>query len=571
MLDRFNKSWPLVVVVLCLTLSGCLVFVPDSRAKGDTSRFNWFRSSASAKYHYSLGVLYSLDGDQDAAIREFGRALRLDPRSAFLVTELATVYLEKGEKEMARDLCLEYLQQDPDNIPVRLTLGGIWRRLNDLEGAIREYLQVIRLDPDNIHALFHLGMVYNDTGDLLSARGLYEKVLSLNQDHVIAAFYLARIHLAMKNQREAEDWLSKTLALSPSFEPALLELASLYQKQQRIDNSIVVYRRYLEFYPEALRVRLRLAEIYLRDRRYGEAEEELKKAALIDDRDRELRFLSSLLNYERGDYQGAYNILKIYLRDFPDDQRARYLFATLAGNLQRHQEALEEYRRVSPDNEMYANARIQMALILERLGDLKQAVQLVAAAVERKKSPVLYGYLASLYEKAKNPALAEEALKKGIAEFPRNIDLYYSLGVFYDKGNRPEPALDQMRSILQLDPDNAEALNFIGYSWADRGTNLDEAEQMIKRALKLKPEAVHIVDSLGWVFFRQGKNDLAIKYLTEALNGLPDDPTVAEHLGDALEKAGRLTEAIEMYRRALKSNPDNSGLKKKIADILQRL
>lgn len=571
MLDRLNKKLCLIAIALCLVFSGGLLFVQDSRADSDATRLNWFRSSAAAKYHYTLGVLFGLDGDYNSAIRELRRALRFDPGSDFMVTELAMLYLGRANQEQARDLCLEYLERFPDNIPVRLTLGGIWRRMNDIDGAIREYLRVVSLEPDNIHALFHLGMAYNDSGDLKSALRMYEKVIAINEDHVIASFYLARIHLALKNQREAEEWLNKTLALSPSFEPALLELSSLYEKQERHDSAIALYRRYLESHPGSLRVRLRLAEIYLRDRRYGEAEGELKKAAMIDDQDRELRLLTGLLKYERGGYQEAYDILKVYRQDFPDDRRASYLFATLAGILHRYQEALEEYRKIPPDSEMYANARVQMGLILERLGNLQQAVQLLAGAIERKKSPVLYGFLASLYEKAKDLAMTEETLKKGIAEFPRNVDLYYSLGVFYDKANRSDLALEQMRSILRFDPDNAEALNFIGYSWADRGINLDEAEKMIKMALELKPKAAHIIDSLGWVYFRQGKNDLAIKYLTEALEGLPDDPTIAEHLGDALEKDGRLNEAIEIYRRALKSNPDKSGLKKKIADLLQRL
>ncbi len=571
MMYRFNKTLALGALVLCLALSGALFFVNDSRADSDTTRLNWFRSSAAAKYHYSLGVLFSLDGNPDAAIREFRRALRFDSRSDFLVTELAMLYLGKGEKERASDLCLEYLQQFPDNIPVRLTLAGLRRRMNDIAGAISEYLRVISLDPDNIHALFNLGIAYHDSGDLKSAQGMYEKVISIKEDHVAASFYLARIHLATENHQEAENWLNRTLALNPSFEQALLELSSLYEKLRRPDSAISLYLQYLKLYPESLRVRLMLVEIYLRERRYGEAEEELKKAAMIDDQDRELRFLTGILNYERGDYQEAYEILKIYLQDFPADLRARYIFATLAANLRRHEEALEEYRKITPDAQMYANARMQMGLILERLGNLKQAIQLVAGAIEQKKQPILYMFLASLYEKANDPGLAEEMLKKGVAEFPRNVDLYYGLGVFYDKANRPEQALEQMRSILRLEPDNAEALNFIGYSWADRGINLDEAEQMIKRALELNPKGAHIIDSLGWVYFRQGKNDLAIKYLTEALNGLPDDPTVAEHLGDALEKDGRLSEALEMYRRALKSNSDSIGLKKKIADILQRL
>jgi Flp pilus assembly protein TadD len=124
-----------------------------------------------------------------------------------------------------------------------------------------------------------------------------------------------------------------------------------------------------------------------------------------------------------------------------------------------------------------------------------------------------------------------------------------------------------MESVLKIDPENAEALNFIGYTFADRGIRLDEAEKMIKKALTLKPGNVYMIDSLGWVYFRQNRMELAIKYLKEASDGLPNDATIAEHLGDAYAKAGRTSEAIEIYRQALKLNPANGDLKKKLDEL----
>ena len=117
----------------------------------------------------------------------------------------------------------------------------------------------------------------------------------------------------------------------------------------------------------------------------------------------------------------------------------------------------------------------------------------------------------------------------GIGAAPQNTDLRYRLGMLYDKTGRPDDGIREMEAILKHEPDNPEALNFIGYSWADRGIRLDEAEAMIKKALSLKPGDGFITDSLGWVYFKKNRLDEAIRYLKEAAAILPEDAAIGKH------------------------------------------
>ena len=136
--------------------------------------------------------------------------------------------------------------------------------------------------------------------------------------------------------------------------------------------------------------------------------------------------------------------------------------------------------------------------------------------------------------------------------------------------NRTNDSIAEMEKILKIDPESAEALNFIGYSYADRGIKLNKAETMIQKALKLKTGDGYITDSLGWVYFKKNNLKLAIKYLKKASDSLPNDPTIAEHLGDAYAKAGRFKDALKTYRRALKLKPDDKRLQKKIDEIMKK-
>jgi Tfp pilus assembly protein PilF len=127
-----------------------------------------------------------------------------------------------------------------------------------------------------------------------------------------------------------------------------------------------------------------------------------------------------------------------------------------------------------------------------------------------------------------------------------------------------------METVLDIDPQNADALNFIGYSYADRGIHLDRAEQMIIQALKIKPDNGYILDSLGWVHFKKNQYDSALKHLQRARQLLPDDANIMEHLGDVYLKIGQDKEAMDHYRNAVKIDSDNSTLKKKLDTLIYK-
>ena len=235
-------------------------------------------------------------------------------------------------------------------------------------------------------------------------------------------------------------------------------------------------------------------------------------------------------------------------------------------------EALAEYERIPDASPFYGSAQVRAGYILKGQGRTAEAVGRAEKALAAKKNDAaLYGLLAALYEADGRLPEAEKTLKDGIGVAPQSTDLRYRLGMLYDRTGRPDDGIREMEEILKQEPDSPEALNFIGYSWADRGIRLDEAEAMIKKALALKPGDGFITDSLGWVYYRKNRFDEAVRYLKEAAAILPEDPAIADHLGDACEKAGRPGEALAQYEKALKLKPDMKGLKEKIDNLRVRL
>ncbi len=151
-------------------------------------------------------------------------------------------------------------------------------------------------------------------------------------------------------------------------------------------------------------------------------------------------------------------------------------------------------------------------------------------------------------------------------------EIYFRLAVIYDKKQERDESIAYIKKVLELDPDNADAQNFLGYTYAEQGTNLDEAERLVRAALKSKPNSGNIIDSLGWVYFKKGQYDKAAFELEKAHHLMPNDGTVTEHLADAYSRLKRFRDALKLYRAATEmENANPVELRKKINELELRL
>lgn len=276
----------------------------------------------------------------------------------------------------------------------------------------------------------------------------------------------------------------------------------------------------------------------------------------------------ALIYLEQGKHEKAVEMLASLVREFPTEYRIIYLLGTTYEEIRAYDAALETLRSIPASSEHFGSAQIRVGMILKKQQGTAVAVDSLLAAIAKKKdAPGLYAYLASLYEEDKQYDAAEEHLHAGLHFNPGSIDLHFSLGVLYEKTNRFDQSIAAMQEVLKVEPDHAEALNFIGYMYADRGIRLDEAEQMIRKALQLKPGNAYMIDSLGWVCFRLNRLEEALGHLKEAAQLLPEDAAILEHLGDVYVRAGQPREAAEAYDRAIRFNSANELLKKKRAEL----
>lgn len=561
----YNFYIALALLVPCCMLLDCAHLSPDvpgvEREESKTNR-------ADSYYHYMKGVLHSLRDEPDKAAEEYTRALGDHP-APYLAIELASSHLQKNDVEGAVAVLKASVRQNPDHVDTHILLGTLYERMQEHDTAVRHYRIAIELEPQLPDPYLLLSTAYRNQKNYDAARSVLEELLCINFDNAMASYQLAHVYLETRDLDKAKYWLRRALTLEPGFSSAKKDLAVIFEYEQDYEKAVSLYRQYLDFIPRDAAVRARLGNLLLNRGLYREAAEEFETILAQEAYGVDIR-LSLGLAYLFGgiDLAKSKEIFLDLVTENPDDERARYFLAVSYQEQGEKELALEEFGRITPSSAMFAPSRIQMSLILNLEDETAEAVRVLDKAIAAKNDEAdLYLVLASLHEDMGDIDKSEDTLRRGLAVLPESTDIMYRLGLICEKRGRFDEAIDLMRDILAFDPENAEALNFIGYSYADRGINLDEAETMILKALQLKPGSGHIIDSLGWVYFRQNRIAEALDQLEKARELLPDDPTVAQHLGDVYERDGRYEQALEIYRKALDHAPDDSEIKRKIENL----
>jgi len=253
-------------------------------------------------------------------------------------------------------------------------------------------------------------------------------------------------------------------------------------------------------------------------------------------------------------------LARLALRLRPGFGPALMLLADTLAEADRHEAALATLARMPADDPLHGPAQLRRATLLDRLDRFAEAERLLAdlaAALPSQAQPLLQ--LGDILRRRGRFAEAVRAYDAAQARLPELTEqdwpLFYARGISRERaGDWPGAEQDLLRA-LALSPDQPFVLNYLGFSWADKGVNLDRAREMLERALALRPEDGNIVDSLGWVMFRMGDYPTAILWLERAVELEPRNPTINDHLGDAYWMAGRLNEARFQWSRALSMEP----------------
>jgi tetratricopeptide (TPR) repeat protein len=494
------------------------------------------------------------------AAKFYEKALASDPDSPELISRTFLMEVFTGDFDRAATLARRELKRDPSDAVAHVVAVVERLKSGDPAGAIKE---AAALPSDGVHrfvAPFALAWTRMAAGDLAGAETALQGLDKFNGFEPLKVFQLGLLYDYAGKPDKARQFYDKAAGESDQLNWRVTEIvANFEQRQGRGEHAQELYDRFLRQNSTS-----DLATTVAAIRAAGPAKPPITSpadglaAALFD--------LASVLNQpETVDLALLYDRVALALR--PQFPLAQLLLSDILSAQKKPEESLAVLREIPKESLYYWSAQLRAAVNLDTLERTDEAiVQLKAMAAENPNSIGALVSLGDILRVKKRFAEAADAYDEAIrrtdaAGLPEKWTLFYDRGVARERSGQWEKAEADLLKALELKPDQPMVLNYLGYSWIDRGEHLDRGMEMIDKAVELRPDDGYIVDSLGWAHYRMGDYEAAVEKLEKAIELVPEDPTINDHLGDAYWRIGRLVEARYQWRRALQFGPQEDEIK----------
>jgi len=511
-----------------------------------------------AENHVDLGRLHRLAERPEDAERSLRRALELDPAQADAQLNLSYLLLEAQKYETAISALEEVLENGTGDRRHIQALAGAYEQVGRFSDAARMLERLVSQGSNNLRDLQRLADNLARSRQFPRALELYRALARTDSNNVLYYLQISRIQLEREAYGEAWDALAEAREIDSDSIDVRVQEINLLQAERRFaeaaskTGSLLESTRKAEYSPGERWRRIGLLE------RLGMQRRELEQ------------------------YEEAVDAFESIWALQPE-LKPRYVVQVIETWLTARQytKAEREARRAVGESKGDPMLVSVLANVLAQRGKTKDAVKAVEKLIEQDPDNIdALLTLAGVYQKGRMYGKAEEALDRAseVAESKaERVGVLFAFGALHERAKDYDKAEARFRELIEIDPENASALNYLGYMFADRSIHLDEAHDLIQRALDQEPNNGAYLDSLGWVYYRQDKLELAAKFLERSLKQYDSDPVVLSHLGDVYFKQGRVDDAKRHWQRGLeawsRSTPaerdedEISSLRRKLADL----
>ena len=558
-------SKKLIFAALALALAGPLHAAGETAAKAPArkqpaARFGGEDLLARTVFQSLVGELALQRGDKELAVSAWADLARRtrDPAVIERATEVAA---GTRQYDLALELTRLWIQVEPDSTKARQTESGLLLLSNRIDDLAPQIASLLAQDKANLaNNLMHINQMLSRHNDKKAVQRLVDRVATPYSDLPEAHFAMGVAAAGAEDLMRAQGEFQKALQQRPDWEIAELAYAQLLAKTSP-QNAIESLDEFLARKPDARDARVALARLLISERKYDAARAQFDRLLKDAPDNPEFVYPVAMLALQQGDAATARSQLEKLLKsDFQDKSTIHFFLGQLEEEQKNADLALEQYRQVTAGDQ-YIPARGRAAQILLQQGKPDEARALLRTtpgSTPAEKTQLILAE-AQLLREAGRSDEAYALLEASLAKQPDNPELLYETALTAERQGKPQVLEKHLKHLLKLKPDHAHALNALGYSLAERNIRLAEAHKLITQALVLAPQDPFIMDSMGWVLFRQGKLPESLKTL-EAAYGIKADPEIAAHLGEVLWTMGRKDDASRIMNEAAKKFPDNEVL-----------
>ena len=499
-------------------------------------------------------------GQYDIALEGYMEAAKRvkDPKIAERAAMIAMYVKDSGKTNEAVSL---WLKKEPGNLDARKIAAFSALKSGDKDAAVEQFSQLLQSDPTDFEkTVFELiGALQKDKNQFL----VYDVLNTLSTKYPDrAVIYLAQSVLAadMKNMELAEQKIGQALKLQPDWDKALILQAQMAVYSGDMSKAETLLNDAAAKYPDNPKFKKMLAQLLIKSGKYEEAGEVYETLAANDPKDLESRFSQGLVYMELGQDSKAEDVFsRLYEEPEWRNQSAFYL-----GKLEEKRENIDKalgwYDKVTEGPFEFEAAVTSIAMLgkAKQYDNAQRRLQALAAKFPKQKTRISL-IQAELFSQQKQYDRAFAYLTQELNSAPDQEELLYSRALMADRLGKLEIMEADLKKILAKNPDNAEALNALGYGLTEKTTRYKEAEVYLQRALLLKPNEAVIIDSYGWLKYKMGDTQAAIDYLQKAYDKQPETE-IAAHLAEVLWVSGRKDEARKVFNKAIEEAPGDPYL-----------
>lgn len=489
-----------------------------------------------------------------------------DPKVVARATEIAG---GTRQYERALELTKLWLEIEPDSTKAKQTQSSLLILSNRLDELAPQLTALLEQDKPNLASnLMQLNRMLAKHGDKIAVQKLVDRVATPYDGLPEAHFAMAQAAANAGDNLRALNETEKSLQLRPDWEIAAVARAQL-QAQHSVGTAIESLSAFVDRNPGANDARLALARLLITEKRYDESRLQFNRLIKENPNNPEVMYPVAMLALQQGDTAtGRAQLERLLTSDYPDKSNIHFFLGQLDHEEKKPDSALEHFRQVTAGPQ-YIAARSRSALILMHQGKIEAARELLHNTQSSTPAERVELTLAEsqLLREAGRHNDAYIVLDSALSTLPDSTELIYEAALTAERIGKPELLESHIKHLLAIKPDHAHALNALGYSLAERNVRLAEARDLIAKAQSLAPEDPFIMDSMGWVLYRQGKLPDALRTLENAYR-IKADPEIAAHLGEVLWAMNRKDEARRILSEAAKANPDNEVLAGTIKKLL---
>lgn len=565
-----------LAISLGLAHSGLLLAAGETPAKPATKRLAAAEAgSSSSENLLARTVFQALVGE--FALQRNDIKLGLDAwvdlarrtRDPKVIGRAAEVAGLTRQYDLALELTKMWLEVEPESQAAKQLQSSLLVTANRLDDLAPQITALLEQDKASLPAnLMHLNRLLARHNDKKAVQKLVDRVTAPYHGLAEAHFAMGQAAFNAGDNLRALGETEKALQLRPDWEAAALIRTQL-QARQSPATAIDSLQDFIKRYPEARDARLALARLLISEKQYDAARSQFDRLIKDNPDNPEVIYPVAMLALQQGDIAtGRAQLERLLHTDISDKSTPHFFLGQIEQDEKKLDTALDHYLQVT-SGEQYIAARSRAAQILLQQGKNEEARTLLhetrgSSNAERTQLTMAE---AQLLREAGRHTEAFTLLETALKNQPDSPELLYESALTAERLGKPDVLEAHLTRLLKIAPDHAHALNALGYSWADRNIRLPEAYELISRALSLMPEDPFIMDSLGWVLYRQGKLGEALTTLQRAYS-LKADPEIAAHIGELLWAMNRKDEARRLLSEAARQNPDSEVLNATIKKLL---